>query len=844
MLMLLYQKTANQALVEFESSLHGLSETEARARLIRYGPNKITLKGIPLWKRIVEPFLDVFTGVLAIAVVISLWHKDYIDATIIAVIILASAIIYYAQRISAERVLRTLRSTAHETVEVIRSGSTRSLGADEIVVGDIIILREGNKVPADARLIAVDGFRVDESQLTGESLPIEKHIEAIHDDSPVYEQRNMVFKGSFVISGTARALISATSNHTEFGKLTELSIQPSVTSPVQQKIDTLITRIIYIILGVSIVALTLSLRQGMEFYESIRFVIALAVSAVPEGLPIAISVTLVLGMRRMATRKALARSLRAIETLGTVTTIATDKTGTLTENRLTVKATWSPGDTKSSLIETMRLATNITGDKIYDPLDQAIHKHAKQSSKASSQMPIKNFSFDQSIAMSGCLYHHGAQYRLYVKGAPEKIIESSELTESEREAAYIQLQQFTSKGYRVLGIASKTNNDELLSISAAIKHPNLTFGGLVAVADPLRREAKASIATATNAGISVRMITGDHFETAYHIGKELDLVTSKSQVFDSSTMGSMSDEELSAVVRYTRVFSRVVPEQKHRLLTILKEHDITAMTGDGVNDVPALSNAHVGIAMGSGASIAKDAGDIILIDDNFRSIIDAVREGRIMFANVKRMVAYLLATNAGEVLLALGALFVGAPIPLVPVQLLWVNLVTDTSLAIPLGLEPGDDDVMKRPPQPPKAPLLSRLMIARLVIVAVVVGGLTLGVYLFYLASHGTEYARTIAFSAIVVIQWGNALAMRNDSKYSWQIITMPNIAFWIGLGLSIALHLFALFTPLAGYLYVTSVSLIDLAIVSIASFIIPILVIDVHKFWANNRRSSSTKRI
>ena len=843
--MQLYKKTRKQALDSLKSSPNGLSRKEAAARLSRDGPNAIVLEGTPLWRKIIEPFLDVFTAVLAVAVIISVWHKDYIDAIIIGIIILASAIIYYAQRISAERVLRSLRSTTKETVEVLREGSVLSLATEDIVIGDIIILREGNKIPADARLISVDAFKVDESQLTGESIPIDKTTKSIVDEMPVYKQKNMVFRGSFVISGTAKALVGATSNRTEFGKLAELSVQPNTSSPVQQKIDTLITRIIFIIIGVSLIAFVLSLRQGMELYESIRFVMALAVSAVPEGLPIAISVVLVLGMRRMASRKALARSMRAIETLGTITTIATDKTGTLTENKLTVKTIWPFNDKKAHLIDSMRLAINITGDKIYDPLDKAINAYVmSNTSQSPTRQPIKNFPFEQAIAMSGCEYHHGESYKLYLKGAPEKVIEASELTESERERAHIKLLEYTSKGYRVLAFASLTSKKATKTISSLITRPILNFEGLVAVADPLRKEAKAAIATATTAGVSVRMITGDHFETAYHIGRQLGLVSSKSQVFDSSTMSSMSDTELSAVVRKTKVFSRVVPEQKHRLLSILKEHDITAMTGDGVNDVPALTNAHVGIAMGSGTSIAKDAGDIILIDDSFRSIVDAIREGRIMFANVKRMVAYLLATNSGEVLLNLGALVIGAPIPLVPVQLLWVNLVTDTSLAIPLGLEPGDSDVMKQPPQPPKAPLLSRLMIARLIIIATIVGGLTLGLYLMFLSSHGIDYARTIAFGSIVVIQWGNALAMRSDNEYSWQIIKKPNRAFWIGLGLSVLFHLAALFTPLANYLHVTAVSMTDLAIVSIISFILPVVAVDLHKLWSNKRRKSALKRI
>ena len=835
-----YKQSSQIVLKHFASSPSGLTVSEARLRLRRDGPNEIVIKGTPLWKKIIEPFLDVFTAVLAVAVLISVWHKDYVDAIIISIIIIASAVIYYVQRISAERVLRSLRSANKDTTEVLRGGKILSQPAAKLVVGDVIVLREGDKIPADARLLTTSAFKIDESHLTGESLPIAKDVKPIKNTKPVYEQKNIVFQGSFVVTGSAQAVVIATGNSTEFGKLAELSAEPNTVSPVQQKIDSLITRIIFIIIGVSLVALVLSLRQGMELYESIRFVIALAVSAVPEGLPIAISVVLVFGMRRMAMRKALARSLRAIETLGTITTIATDKTGTLTENKLRVQSTWSLNSMGAKLDKTIRMSTNMTGEKTYDPIDHAIHSYIKNETDIQlAANPVNSFPFSQELTMSGCQYHRSDEFAVYIKGAPERIIEQSDLTEAEREKAYIKLNEYTSKGFRVLGFASFDTKDQLINLDSVSNLQSLSFDGLVAIADTLRKEAKSAIATATRAGITVRMITGDHYETAYQIGKQLGLVTSKDQVFDSSSIDTLSDTELQAVVKRSRVFSRVVPKDKHRLLGILKQQDITAMTGDGVNDVPALTNAHVGIAMGSGTSIAKDAGDIILIDDNFRTIIDAIREGRTIFSNIKRMVVYLLATNGGEVLLNLGALALGTPIPLVPVQLLWVNLVTDTSMAIPLGLEPSDNDVMKQPPIPANAPLLSRLMIIRLVIVATIVGFLSLGVYLFFLKTHGVAYARTIAFTAIVAIQWGNAFAMRSDTEYSWRIITKPNRAFWIGLSGSVILHAIALFTPVAQYLHVSSVALTDLTIISGISFIVPLIAIDLHKFYCKKTRNN-----
>jgi Ca2+-transporting ATPase len=370
------------------------------------------------------------------------------------------------------------------------------------------------------------------------------------------------------------------------------------------------------------------------------------------------------------------------------------------------------------------------------------------------------------------------------------------------------------------------------SLEALKPRHALEFDGFVAVADILRPEAKKAIAAAISAGVTVRMITGDHFETAYHIGKQLGMVERRDQVFDSRRIGVMSDEELERVIDDIRVFSRVIPEHKYRILALLKKHNITAMTGDGVNDVPALANAHVGVAMGSGASIAKEAGDIILLDDNFKSIVDAMREGRTIFANIRRMLYYLLATNTGEVLTTLGALVVGMPVPLAPVQILWINLVTDTSMVIPLGLEPGERASMTAKPKRPDAPILGRFMISRMILVAITMATLTLGIYATYLESHSQEYARTIAFSALVVMQWASAFAARSDNESLFTHIRIFNGPFYVGLFIAVSLQMLALFGPLGGLLHVTPVSVHDLLATGIIAFIAPIALTEIHKYF------------
>lgn len=839
--MLFYQKSPQETLREVSSSIEGISRHQAAERLKQNGPNEIKLKGEPLWRKLIEPFANIFMAVLLLAVIISLTHHALFDALIIIVIMLVSAGIYYIQRFSTERILRSLQKHNAQQVEVIRGGESYMVDARQLVSGDIVKLGEGDKVPADIRLITADSLRADESILTGESLPVSKSVEALRGKKEVYEQTNILFQGSFVISGQASGAVIATGNTTEFGRIAALTSKgpQSVSSPVQQKVDRLVSYTIAVVFAVAIVAFVLALSRGMEISEALRFVIALSVSAVPEGLPVAISVILVLGMRRMAAKKALVRNMRAIETVGVITTIATDKTGTLTENKLSVHETWQPEWSSDTLGLVLNKTANNRNSKTRDPLDIALTQYiASNAISFPKGNSVLELPFDQAVAMSGNVWKHKDTLELAVKGAPEQIILRSKLTKSQKEEVETALQHLTSQGYRVIALATVPLRKEIRSFIELGKKPSFAFVGLIAVADTLRPAAKRAIATAQNAGVTVRMITGDHLETAYSIGKKLGLVTSREEVFDSRRMSDMDDKELAIAAHRARIFSRVTPENKYRILQVLKLKEVTAMTGDGVNDVPALANAHVGVAMGSGSQIAKDAGDIILLNDNFASIVRAMREGRIIFANIRRMLFYLLSTNIGEVLTTVGALVVGLPMPLAPVQILWVNLVTDTTMVIPLGLEPGEKDVMQQKPVSPKAPVLGVYMISRIILVAIVMAALSLGFYAYYSSNHGTAYGMTIAFVALVVVQWANAFNARSTYESVFTRLKTPSRSFWVGLTISILLQFIAIFGPLQGMLHVHPISIGDMVIVSAISFIVAILVVEIHKWFGRRVRA------
>lgn len=831
-----YTKTVAKSLQELQSNLRGLAETEVSERQREYGLNIIAIKSEPLWKKIIEPFADIFMLVLFVAAAMSLWHGEHIDAVIIAAIILISAIIYYVQRFSTERILKSLQKKTNDHTDVIRDGEVIQLDTAQLVPGDVIVLDEGEKVPADCRLLETSSLRVDESQLTGESLPVNKQTEPISEDKELYERTNMVYQGSFIIGGQATALVVGTGNATEFGKLAVLSTGRSDESPVQRRIANLIAVLVKVIAAISFVAFALSLYRGMDVAESTRYVLALAVSAVPESLPIAITVILVLGMRRMAKKKALVKSPEAIETIGIVTAIASDKTGTLTKNMLTVQQIWNHDPNERDILEAIARSLLPASSKTRDPLDVAMEQYIPKAKRFSVKGIASTLPFDQLVAMSGNVWSDEHGYTVWLKGSPEQVIERSELSAYERGITHNQVKSMAANGLRVLALAHVETGQDLSGFDELPKKTRLTFGGLIGVADELRPEAHAAIVRAHRAGIKVCMITGDHFETAFHIGRKLGIAKTRDEVFDCRKMHEMTDKELAQVVQNIRVFSRVIPEDKHRLLMILKRSEIVAMTGDGVNDVPALTGAHVGIAMGGGTGIAKDAGDIILIDNNFRSIVNAVHEGRTVYANIKRMVAYLLSTNAGEVLVALGALITGIPIPVIAVQVLWVNLVTDTCMVIPLGLEPGEKRNMLKSPQKPNAPLFSRFMLSRMVLTATTMAALTLGIYAVFLGQHSVDYARAIAFNTLVVMQWASAINSRSDYEPLHKRIRKPNWPFYAGLSIAVICQAIAMAGPLHEALHITAIpSVADLVVTSTIAFVVPIVMIEAHK-WVGRR--------
>ena len=808
------------------SSESGLSNIEAQRRLEHFGPNELLSRGESLWKKIIEPFRSIFILILLAAASISFISGERLDGYIISAIIIINAAIFYSQRQATERVLKSLKRHSEQSVAVIRDGQQTAVSSRWLVPGDVILLSEGLRIPADARLFHEDNLYSDESALTGESLPVKKTTALEGQDRPLYERTNMVFQGTYVLSGGGRAVVVETGTSTEFGKIAELATRDEPASPMQAKINLIVSRLIKVLAAVAVTVFGLALLRGIAPDEALRFVLAMSVSAVPEDLPIALSVVLVLGMRRLARKNALVRSMKTMEDIGIVTIVAVDKTGTLTKNNLKVVSGWSP-DPKVDLKESaFKSLGGVSAD--VEPFDKALQSVVGYGSNFSGKLQ-KNYPFEQAQRLSGALWQENEKATLYVKGAPEHVINLSRLEGGQHQSAMSQLYSLTARGYRVIAMAKAEVADHPQDLKNASRL-NFQFLGLIAFADELRPESAQAVKLAKQAGVDVRMITGDHFETAFHIGQVVGICSHKDEVILGTDLPS-NEDELAKAINGKTVFARILPEQKFRILKVLKRHNIAAMTGDGVNDVPALASAEVGIAMGSGNDIAKDAGDILLLDNNFATIVNAIAEGRIIYDNIRRMLFYLLSTSLGELLTIVGALLFALPLPVSAVQVLWVNLVTDTALVIPLGLEPPEEDHMRRPPRQPKAPILDRLILNRIVLVGAVMAVVALGTFAYLVSKdYSEEYARSVAFMMLVAAQWANAFNARSEHHSLLKRLKTPNYKLLAGLSLAVILQVLVMLGPLRETFGVVDVSTSHLLVSIFLPIVAVLAAVELHK--------------
>ncbi len=788
------------------SSPEGLSEEEAVARLSRHGPNRLTPpKKRGPFIRFISQFNNVLIYVLLAAAAITAAMSHWVDTWVIAGVVLLNAFVGFVQEGKAEKALDAIKNMLSHKATVLRGGHRIMIQAENVVPGDVVFLQSGDKVPADMRLFKTKDLRVDEATLTGESMPVDKSIAAASEMAIVGDRKCMAYSGTLVTYGQGSGVIVATGDATEIGKISSMiaSVQPLTTRLLiqMQEFGRLLTFAILTAAAATFAFgfLVHNYSAGMMFLAAV----GLAVAAIPEGLPAIITVTLAMGVQRMAHRNAIIRRLPAVETLGSVTVICSDKTGTLTKNEMTVRTVITARQTfdvsgvgydphgyfsiggidvsasdfplLAEIARTAILCNDASVNEVDgrwmlqgDPTEGALISLGMKSglnvAVENEKFPrIDTIPFESQQRFMATLHHdHAGHCFIYLKGAPEKVLEmcSRQMAVGEDMPLnhlywHEQMTEIASRGQRIIAIAFKAADVNNRQLAADDLESGLTLLGIVGIIDPPRETAIEAVKKCHDAGIKVKMITGDHAVTAMAIGSMMG-IGGGGKVITGQQIDAMSDDELRIASEKADIFARVSPEHKLQLVQSLQANgEITAMTGDGVNDAPALKRSDVGIAMGlKGTEVSKEAAEIVLADDNFTSIVHAVEEGRTVYDNIKKAITFILPTNAAEAGIIIAAIISGRALPITPVQILWVNMITAVTLALALTFEKPESDVMKRPPRNPKEPILSGFLIWRIFFVAIIVIMATFGLFMRdRLNGYSLEHARTIAVNTIIFFE-------------------------------------------------------------------------------------------
>jgi Ca2+-transporting ATPase len=852
--MLPYSVSQEELLRELEVSPQtGLSAGEVQKRLERYGENKLPQgKKKTMLRRFLEQFQDVMILILLAAAAVSFGvacfgHDplEFFEPLLILVIVVLNAVLGVAQESRAEKALDALKDLSAPHARVIREGKEQVIDAAQLVPGDVLRLEAGDFIPADARLLKSVSLKSEESALTGESVPSEKDADAqISQEAPLGDRANMVFSGCSITYGTALAVVTATGTGTEMGKIAGLLEGAEDTqTPLQRKLAKLGTYLGFVALGACAVIFVVGLLNGIPPLDIFMTAVSLAVSAIPEGLPAIVTIVLAIGVQRMVKRNALIRSLPAVETLGSASVICSDKTGTLTQNRMTLTQLWVGGESSLEPVsgensekarQLLRCAAlccdgSITYGKdgreehIGDPTETAIlaaaHKNGLEQEELNRQYPrVGELPFDSDRKLMTTIHQMDGKLVAIVKGAVDMM--ASRCVKGDLEGAREKNREMSSQALRVLAVGYKELDALPEELTSQELEQDLTFLGLVGMIDPPRPEAKAAVETCRKAGIKPVMITGDHVETASAIARELGILQPGDKAITGVELDAMSDGELDKAVSHIAVYARVSPENKIRIVKAWqRQGQVVSMTGDGVNDAPALKAADIGCAMGiTGTDVAKGAADMTLTDDNFATIVDAVREGRGIYQNIRKVVGFLLGTNIGEVLTVFFAMILWHKTPLLSMQLLWINLVTDSLPAISLGMEAVEPDVMDHKPKPKNEGIFAHGLGIQVVLQGCMFALLTLAAFALGERFTGTLMGgQTMAFLVLALTQIVQAYNMRSEHSL-FAIGPFGNKRLNLAALASLALVALVLFTPLRiafeltllpGWLYLAGLGLV-----------------------------------
>ncbi|CAG1008359.1 H+-transporting ATPase [Anaerolineales bacterium] len=867
--------TIESSFEQLQSQPGGLTSDEAQKRLEQYGSNELqAARRISPWEILLEQFKNVLILILLGATAISLFLGHGVESIVIAVIVLFAVGLGFVQEYRAERAIEALKQMAAPTAAVLRDGVEVKIPAKDLVPGDVVILHTGDRVPADGRLLEAVNLQVEEAALTGESVPVEKHVRALeNEDLAIGDRKNMVYAGTAVTYGRGRALVAATAMQTEFGKIAKmLQDVESGRTPLQQNLDKVGTALARAAFVVVAIIVALGLFRGQPFIEMLIFGIALAVAVVPEALPAVVTISLAIGVQKMVKRNALIRRLPAVETLGSTSVICSDKTGTLTKDEMTVRRLYcademfsvsgagyapeggfslnggTPSEPTTALRQMLVAGTlasdtkmvqlsgggwDIKGDPTEGALVVAAAKAGMQKEDLDAKYPrVHEIPFSSETKRMTTVHESDGKLVAYAKGAPEVILDGCDfvwtaegvapLDQPRREKILGQAQTLAGEALRVLGIASKPD------VTLETAERGMTFLGLAGMIDPPRPEAKDAIALCADAGIRPVMITGDHPVTAQAVARELGLLRNGNRVVTGAELEEMPDEQLQKEVEQISVYARVSPSHKLRVVTAWQSRGhIAAMTGDGVNDAPALKKADIGIAMGiTGTDVTKEAAAMTLTDDNFASIVAAVEEGRGVFGNIKKYLMYLLSSNIGEIGLMAGSALLGLPLPLTAVQILYVNLATDGLPALALSVDPPEKDLMKRKPRNPRTGIFTRPVVTLMVMGGIWSTIVNLGLFSWAFNSGRTlEEAMTMTFVSLVLIQFFKAYNFRSDRH---SMLNKPFENKWLNLavGWEMVLLVLIVYLPFLHEAFSTySLPLVDWAIAGgLAVTIVPVL--------------------
>ena len=831
-----YSKSIKQVLDELKVSPEkGLSGSEAKERLGKYGYNE--LKGAEkesLLMRFLEQMKDPMIIVLLVAAVLSFVSSgftDWVDSVIILLIVVVNAVISISQEDNAEKALEALRKMSAPLAKVIRDGQVTRVETNLLVPGDVIVLEAGDLVPADARILECANLKADESAMTGESVPVSKNAsEGLPEDTPLGDRKNMVISSTVITNGRATCVITATGMETEVGRIAGMLMnEEDSETPLQKKMAEISKVLSVICLGVCAVMFFVGLFYRRPILEIFMSAVALAVAAIPEGLAAVVTIVLALGVQRMVKRNAIVKKLPAVETLGCASVICSDKTGTLTQNKMTVVEVWTQNERERELALTIGALCNDTvltyeadgkpktaGDPTETAFVDIACKEGLDKNQIEKRMPRQaELPFDSERKMMSTIHPlKQGGYRVMVKGAPDVLLRRCHISTADLKKALSQNENMAGRALRVLGVAYKDIPSIPKELNTQNLETELNFVGLVGMIDPPRMEVKQAVAECYEAGIRPVMITGDHKLTAVAIAKELNIFRDGDKAITGEDLDAMTQDELNQKVDQYSVFARVSPEHKMRIVKAWQyKGKVVAMTGDGVNDAPALKAADIGCAMGiTGTDVAKGAADMILTDDNFSTIVHAVEQGRGIYSNIKKSIQYLLSCNLGEILtIFIATAFNFHQMPLIPIQLLWLNLVTDSLPALALGMEAVESGVMKEKPRDPKVSIFANGFASSMVFYGVLVGAVTLIAYMlgeYVLSDPDTAdgVACTMSFATLVFCELTRAFAVRSEHHSIFKIgvfsNSMMNKAFAVGLILQLAVLFIPPFQEVFGVMY------------------------------------------